>query len=273
VEPLAGQSNSLRWALCPVFRSFQQRRDHVPGNQPCEIAKILANKKHIFPFWSDESTHVISSNPGSLLDSSPCHKCCGERLHRNIRPLAARIYFDAPAFDSKTAKNAAPAYPLSQRIFSCRERSIRHKKLGRSPDGGAHRRRQAANGKNSHWFCRSSRRDGSDSMDSVSIHPSVSADDDRTRRKFSVACPLIGNCSECCVGTFLETEQAQCLLTDIPLSDLQKGQIERMVGAEGFEPPTLCSQSRCATRLRYAPTSVDCIARMTGVGAARAAKL
>ena len=32
-----------------------------------------------------------------------------------------------------------------------------------------------------------------------------------------------------------------------------------MVGAEGFEPPTLCSQSRCATRLRYAPTiSFDC---------------
>jgi hypothetical protein len=32
-----------------------------------------------------------------------------------------------------------------------------------------------------------------------------------------------------------------------------------MVGAEGFEPPTLCSQSRCATRLRYAPiSSSDC---------------
>jgi hypothetical protein len=28
-----------------------------------------------------------------------------------------------------------------------------------------------------------------------------------------------------------------------------------LVGAEGFEPTTLCSQSRCATRLRYAPTS------------------
>ena len=27
-----------------------------------------------------------------------------------------------------------------------------------------------------------------------------------------------------------------------------------LVGAEGFEPTTLCSQSRCATRLRYAPT-------------------
>jgi hypothetical protein len=31
-----------------------------------------------------------------------------------------------------------------------------------------------------------------------------------------------------------------------------------MVGAEGFEPPALCSQSRCATRLRYAPTLLDC---------------
>ena len=27
-----------------------------------------------------------------------------------------------------------------------------------------------------------------------------------------------------------------------------------MVGAEGFEPPTLWSQTRCATGLRYAPT-------------------
>jgi hypothetical protein len=29
--------------------------------------------------------------------------------------------------------------------------------------------------------------------------------------------------------------------------------VNLMVGAEGFEPPALCSQSRCATRLRYAP--------------------
>ncbi len=27
-----------------------------------------------------------------------------------------------------------------------------------------------------------------------------------------------------------------------------------MVGAIGFEPTTPCSRSRCATRLRYAPT-------------------
>lgn len=28
----------------------------------------------------------------------------------------------------------------------------------------------------------------------------------------------------------------------------------QVVGAAGFEPATLCSQSRCATRLRYSPT-------------------
>src|SRR2546427_1211830 len=28
----------------------------------------------------------------------------------------------------------------------------------------------------------------------------------------------------------------------------------RLVGASGFEPPTPCSRSKCATRLRYAPT-------------------
>ncbi len=31
------------------------------------------------------------------------------------------------------------------------------------------------------------------------------------------------------------------------------GQHSRMVGETGFEPATLCSQSRCATRLRYSP--------------------
>ncbi len=33
-----------------------------------------------------------------------------------------------------------------------------------------------------------------------------------------------------------------------------------MVGAVGFELTTLCSQSRCATRLRYAPTEKEIIA-------------
>ena len=43
-----------------------------------------------------------------------------------------------------------------------------------------------------------------------------------------------------------------------------------MVGAEGFEPPALCSQSRCATRLRYAPTVfIDCIANWIEAAKAR----
>jgi hypothetical protein len=29
---------------------------------------------------------------------------------------------------------------------------------------------------------------------------------------------------------------------------------EKLVGTTGFEPATLCSQSRCATRLRHVPT-------------------
>ena len=37
-------------------------------------------------------------------------------------------------------------------------------------------------------------------------------------------------------------------------AQFQSKEVNSMVGAEGFEPPTLCSQSRCATRLRYAPT-------------------
>jgi hypothetical protein len=37
-----------------------------------------------------------------------------------------------------------------------------------------------------------------------------------------------------------------------------------LVGAEGFEPPTLCSQSRCATRLRYAPTFLFSIVSRIG---------
>lgn len=36
--------------------------------------------------------------------------------------------------------------------------------------------------------------------------------------------------------------------------DFLKLDRENLVGARGFEPPTPCSRSRCATRLRYAPT-------------------
>src|SRR3954454_20471838 len=33
------------------------------------------------------------------------------------------------------------------------------------------------------------------------------------------------------------------------------------IGARGFEPPTLCSQSRCATRLRHAPSDNSIVSR------------
>ena len=40
-----------------------------------------------------------------------------------------------------------------------------------------------------------------------------------------------------------------------------------MVGVRGFEPPTPCSQSRCATRLRHTPKrSLDCATRVTASG-------
>ena len=35
---------------------------------------------------------------------------------------------------------------------------------------------------------------------------------------------------------------------------------EKVVGVQGFEPWTPCSQSRCATRLRHTPTKGDIIA-------------
>src|SRR3954453_11415562 len=42
-----------------------------------------------------------------------------------------------------------------------------------------------------------------------------------------------------------------------------------MVGAAGFEPATLCSQSRCATRLRYAP---DHLPPLNSLGICRRAR-
>src|SRR5215203_3118966 len=47
---------------------------------------------------------------------------------------------------------------------------------------------------------------------------------------------------------------------------LSPGQsIGSMVGETGFEPATLCSQSRCATRLRHSPTSRPLTAAARGV--------
>ncbi len=51
---------------------------------------------------------------------------------------------------------------------------------------------------------------------------------------------LEGGCSiQLSYGHLLESEPSQAL--------------EKVVGVEGFEPPTFCSQSRRATGLRYTP--------------------
>ena len=44
-----------------------------------------------------------------------------------------------------------------------------------------------------------------------------------------------------------------------------------LVGETGFEPATLCSQSRCATRLRYTPTRTALAAREPGSNSCRTA--
>ena len=53
---------------------------------------------------------------------------------------------------------------------------------------------------------------------------------------------LVSDVTEGTVKAILSSSQIKAYITKF------------LVGAEGFEPPTACSQSRCATRLRYAPT-------------------
>jgi hypothetical protein len=72
------------------------------------------------------------------------------------------------------------------------------------------------------------------------------------RAKQRVGAPLPVPCALCPVPwrptkpNGLALERAKPLVCDF----------EKMVGAAGFELATLWSQTRCATRLRYAPTSL-----------------
>jgi len=43
----------------------------------------------------------------------------------------------------------------------------------------------------------------------------------------------------------------------IPVFRPMRNLLILLVGARGFEPPTPCSQSRCATRLRHAPNMLE----------------
>src|SRR5690606_14877646 len=54
-------------------------------------------------------------------------------------------------------------------------------------------------------------------------------------------------------GAVRRASSSSSLTIPYPLSPIPCSLPPSLVGAEGFEPPTLCSQSRCATRLRHAP--------------------
>src|SRR5207249_7898003 len=60
--------------------------------------------------------------------------------------------------------------------------------------------------------------------------------------------------SEVCSSDLIEVCLYCAYEPDIGNSEL-KTHLILLVGATGFEPATPCAQGRCATRLRYAPTS------------------
>ena len=69
--------------------------------------------------------------------------------------------------------------------------------------------------------------------------------------------PFTGN------ATSSRCDFRRCAASTLPMAGSPSAPSKKLVGAERFELPTLCSQSRCATRLRYAPTFLfDCIAKI-----------
>jgi hypothetical protein len=55
------------------------------------------------------------------------------------------------------------------------------------------------------------------------------------------------------------------MASDRPANRPPQGSLKPLVGATGFEPATSCSQSRRATRLRYAPSAARPSPRDPGI--------
>ena len=54
-------------------------------------------------------------------------------------------------------------------------------------------------------------------------------------------------------AVIIDVSVDQSMMITVQMKLYLKCRIVSLVGARGFEPPAPCSQSRCATRLRYAP--------------------
>src|SRR5579885_871617 len=80
-------------------------------------------------------------------------------------------------------------------------------------------------------------------------HPSISASP-LSRRS---AGRTSTGCSSPCRLAHLSYRRVQPFQCSSWVASLSPLHTLKLVGAEGFEPPTTCSQSRCATRLRHAP--------------------
>ena len=60
------------------------------------------------------------------------------------------------------------------------------------------------------------------------------------------------------VSSSLETTAKRMVFIKKGVTALRRNPSNFLVGARRFELPTPCSRSRCATRLRYAPTEILC---------------
>jgi hypothetical protein len=79
-------------------------------------------------------------------------------------------------------------------------------------------------------------------------------------RRGSLRCPLCSEPRMACRGVVRNDAFEGDVCSPASPFGLCRGSLlsqlrfeRRLVGARGFEPPTPCSQSRCATRLRHAP--------------------
>ena len=110
------------------------------------------------------------------------------------------------------------------------------------------------------FFCRGARSAPYAPVAVLEVHPTLLSRCTKcTLRRFSGAPGRTRTCNH-------RIRNPMLYPVELRAHDTSKILLTKLVGADGFEPPTLCSQSRCATRLRHAP-SPDTPPRDTLAGA------